>query len=243
MAVYRINEETLVGIADSIRSATGKSGDISVENMSIEIGTIGGVVLPELSNPASASDILSGKEAVDSDGNKITGTIATKTASDLTASGATVTVPAGYYATQTTKSVSTATQATPSITISSSGLITASSTQTVGYVAAGTKSATKQLTTQAAKTVTPSTSSQTAVASGVYTTGAITVAAIPSNYEDVGTETTTYTSELTELQTKITALETALEGKAIGTATVYSGTAEPDASVGSDGDIYLVVSE
>lgn len=68
------------------------------------------------------------------------------------------------------------TQATPSITVSSSGLITASSTQTAGYVSAGTESSTKQLTTQAAKTITPNTSSQTAVAKNVYTTGAITVA-------------------------------------------------------------------
>ena len=141
-----------------------------------------GVALPALSNPASASDMLSGKEAINGIGQKITGTIATKTSSNLTASGATVTVPAGYYASQATKSVSTATQATPSVSVSSSGLITASATQTAGYVAAGTKSGTKQLTTQAAKTVTPSTSSQTAVASGVYTTGAVTVAAIPSTY-------------------------------------------------------------
>ena len=82
----------------------------------------------------------------------------------------------------TVNAMPTATQATPSISVNSSGLITASATQTAGYVAAGTKSATKQLTTQAAKTITPSTSSQTAVASGVYTTGAITVAAIPSDY-------------------------------------------------------------
>lgn len=79
-------------------------------------------------------------------------------------------------------STTTVTQATPTITVSSSGLITASATQTAGYVNAGTKSATKQLTTQSAKTVTPTTSSQTAVASGVYTTGAITVGAIPSSY-------------------------------------------------------------
>lgn len=38
------------------------------------------------------------------------------------------------------------------------------------------------MTTQAAKTITPSTSFQTAVASGVYTTGAVKVAAIPSSY-------------------------------------------------------------
>lgn len=62
---------------------------------------------------------------------------------------------------------------TPSINVSSGGLITAS---------ANGKSATQQLTTQAAKTVTPSTSSQTAVASGRYTTGTVTVGAIPSQY-------------------------------------------------------------
>lgn len=130
---------------------------------------------------ASAGDILSGKTAY-VDGEKVTGTIATKTSSNLSASGATVTVPAGYYASQATKSVATATQATPSVSIDSAGKITATSTQSAGYVAAGTKTGTKQLTTQAAKTVTPSTSSQTAVASGVYTTGAVTVGAIPSTY-------------------------------------------------------------
>lgn len=67
-------------------------------------------------------------------------------------------------------------QATPSISVSSAGLITASSVQAAGYVSAGTKSATKQLTTQAAKTVTPTTAAQTAVAAGAYTTGAVTVA-------------------------------------------------------------------
>ncbi len=66
-------------------------------------------------------------------------------------------------------------QATPSISVSSAGLITASATQTEGYVVAGTKEATKQLSTQAAKTITPGTSDQTAVAKGRYTTGAITV--------------------------------------------------------------------
>ena len=70
------------------------------------------------------------------------------------------------------------TQATPSITVSSEGLITASATQSAGKVAAGTESATKQLTTQAAKTVTPTTSEQVAVAAGVYTTGAVKVAAV-----------------------------------------------------------------
>lgn len=107
---------------------------------------------------------------------------------DLTASGATVTAPAGYYAEASSKSVSTATQATPSISVSSGGLITATSTQSTGYVTGGTKSATQQLTTQAAKTVAPSESSQTAVASGVYTTGAVTVGAISSTYVGSGVD-------------------------------------------------------
>lgn len=62
-------------------------------------------------------------------------------------------------------------QALPSISVSSSGLITASVTQSVdGYVQAGTKYTTKQLTTQAAQTIIPTTSDQT-IASGRYLTG------------------------------------------------------------------------
>ena len=252
----------MTALADEIRELSGTTtpkgidamtSDVSAANTEIneqmdliaqissalENKAAGGVDLPSLSNPAVASDILSGKEAIDGDGNKMTGTISTKTSSNLTASGATVTVPAGYYASQATKTISSGSAKTPattitknpSISVSSSGLITASvsgtqnvtPTVTAGYVSSGTAgtitvsgSATKQLTTQAAKTVTPSTSSQTAVASGVYTTGAVTVAAIPSNYEDVTAETNAYTTKLTSLETAISALETELEGKASG---------------------------
>lgn len=66
--------------------------------------------------------------------------------------------------------------ATPMIDVSAGGLITATTEQEKGYVSGGTKSATQQLTTQGAKTVTPGTTNQTAVASGRYTTGAVQVA-------------------------------------------------------------------
>ena len=105
-----------------------------------------------------------------------------RSSTDLTVSGATVTAPAGYYASAATKSVASTTRATPTISVNSSGLITATVTQSAGYVTAGTTSTTSQLSTQAGKTVTPSQSAQTAVASGKYTTGTITVAAIPSEY-------------------------------------------------------------
>lgn len=60
-----------------------------------------------------------------------------------------------------------AAQATPVISVNTSGLITAT---------AGTKSATHQLAFQPAKTITPSTASQIAISSGYYAGGNITVA-------------------------------------------------------------------
>ena len=127
---------------------------------------------------ATDGDILSGKTAYGASG-KLTGTIPNKTEADLSSSGATVTVPPGHYASQAQKSVATAQQATPSISVSSGGLITASVTQGTGYVTGGTKSVTQQLATQGASTITPGTSAKTAVAAGRYTTGAVTVAGDP----------------------------------------------------------------
>ena len=81
------------------------------------------------------------------------------------------------------------------IQVKATGSVSASQSVTptvsAGYVSSGTAgavsvsgsgSATQQLSTQAAITITPTTSSQTAVAAGKYTAGAITVAAIPSQY-------------------------------------------------------------
>lgn len=73
-----------------------------------------------------------------------------------------------------TGTIPTVTQATPSISVSTAGKITASATQSAGYVSAGTKSATKQLTTLRAQTITPGTSDKT-ITSGRYLIGPQTI--------------------------------------------------------------------
>lgn len=73
-----------------------------------------------------------------------------------------------------TGTIPTVEQATPSISVSSNGLITAAATQTGGFVTSGSKSATKQLTAQSAKVWTPTTSNQT-IAANTFLTGTQTI--------------------------------------------------------------------
>lgn len=137
-----------------------------------------------------------------------------RSASDVTVSGATVTVPAGLYGSQVQKSVASGTLSLNTPTVNASGLVTASATLgQAGYISSAPSNKTLQLSTQAAKTVTPTESAQTAVASGKYTTGAVTVAAIPSNYI----------------------------GSGVQVVHVYSGSGAPSTSTGTDGDLYLMI--
>lgn len=129
--------------------------------------------LSEFGN-ATEDDVLADIEFTSSVGLLARGNIPKKTASDITVNGATVTISRGYYESAVSKSVATATQATPSISVDTAGKITASATQTAGYVSAGTQTATRQLTTQAEQTITPSTSDQT-ISSGKYLTGTQTI--------------------------------------------------------------------
>lgn len=167
-------ETKLKDIADAIRAKEGSFDPIIANDFPARIAAIQtGTDTSDAT--ATAGDILSGETAYVASG-KVTGTIPTKTESNISVSGPTIIVPSGYYGSQISKSIATATQATPTISVNSSGLITASSTQSAGYVTAGTKSATRQLTTQTGKTITPGRTQQTAVSSGRYTTGNVYVA-------------------------------------------------------------------
>lgn len=139
----------------------------------------------------SGGKMLSGNTAY-ANGTKYTGSIATKTASDLTASGDTVSVPAGYYASAASKAVASGSATAPATisgtsasvstgtnTITLSKTISVTPTVSAGYVASGTAgnsavSLTASVTTKGATTYTPTTSNQS-IASGTYLTGAQTI--------------------------------------------------------------------
>lgn len=124
--------------------------------------------------------------------------ITQRSSTDLTASGATVTVPSGYYSAQASKAVSSG-SATPASTISATGASVSTGTNTLtlsktvsntptvsaGYISSGTAgnssvSLTASVTTQAAQTIYPSTSDQT-IAASRYLTGAQTIKAVTTS--------------------------------------------------------------
>lgn len=189
-----------------------------------------GVTVP---TDASIDDLSALVEAIEVGSDPV---LQSKTVSPSTSSQ-TVKPDTGYdgLSQVTVNAMTTATQATPSISVSSSGLITASATQTAGYVSAGTKSATKQLTTKGATTWTPKTSNQT-ISSGTYLTGTQTikgdsnlvasniksgvsifgVTGTMSGSEDLSSELTTQNTLITTQETTIDNIISALQGKASG---------------------------
>ena len=122
--------------------------------------------------------------------------IASRSSSDLTTSGATVTVPAGYYSSQATKSVANGSATGPSslsgssatvstgtntITLTKTG-VTTTPTVSAGYVSSATASTatvtlTASVTTKAAATYHPSLTDQT-ISASQYLTGAQTIKAV-----------------------------------------------------------------
>lgn len=118
--------------------------------------------LPELSDPATSSDMRNGKEAIDSNGTILRGNV-----NDVEV-------------------------ATPSISIDSNGLISASVEQEGGFVSSGNKSATKQIPLEE-KTVTAGTDVSTILPTDGYYISKVTVNPTPTEEKTIiaGTEATT----------------------------------------------------
>ena len=163
---------------------------------SVEIprsGSSGNAVFVDTSDATldNASKLPSGVTAY-ADGTKYTGSASENDSDDLTVSGATVTAPAGFYASNASKTIASG-SATPPATISGSSATVSTGTNTItlsktvsvtptvsaGYVSAGTAgnadvSLTASVTTKAAATYTPGTSNQE-IAAGTYLTGKQTI--------------------------------------------------------------------
>lgn len=148
----------------------------------------------------SNSKLLNGVKGYGPDGTLYTGDIPSKSSTDLSVSGDTVTAPAGYYASNATASVAAGTVTAPASISGSSASISAGTNTltltksvsvtpnvtTAGYVSAGTAgnssvSLTANVPTKAAETLQPGTSAVT-ISAGTYLTGAQTIPAEP-NYQ------------------------------------------------------------
>ena len=184
--------------------------------------------------------------------------IPTKSSANMTANGATVTAPSGYYSSNGTYTISggaaftpaTTLTTSPTITVNSSGLITATNsystsitpTVTAGYVSVGTAGTvsvagtnTSQLTTIAATTYNTSTATQT-ISSARYLTGIQTIRGVTTTNLSASNILSGVTIQVGD---SANASRIATVTGNVAFITYYTGSGVPSSSLGTNGDIYL----
>ena len=147
-------------IADAIRTKTGGNSPIIADTfpdaiLAIPTGGGGSATIESLSVTPSESEQTFNSSSVDGykpvtveaiSSTYVGSGITRRSSTDLTVSGATVTVPAGYYSTQSSKAVASGSAGTPVATkgtVSNNSIsITPSVTNTTGYITGGTKTGT-----------------------------------------------------------------------------------------------------
>ena len=139
---YKVYSPVVVaaGTATAPSTISGSSATVTAGTNTITLNkTIS--VTPVVSTAGYISSGTAGNSNV-----SLTASVNTRTSSDLTASGATVTAPAGYYANDATKSVASGTEGTPTATkgtVSNHSVsVTPSVTNSAGYISGGTKTGT-----------------------------------------------------------------------------------------------------
>lgn len=180
--------------------------------------------------------------------------ITQRSSSDLIASGATVTVPVGYYSTQVTKSISNGSATGPSSLSGSSATITSGSntitltktgitttpTVSAGYVSSAitstaTVTLTANVTTKPATTYHPSTAAQS-ISSGTYLTGTQTIAAVTTSNLSASNIVSGVTIKVGDSSDDDCVAS--VTGNVV-LQNYYTGSSAPSSSMGSNGDLYL----
>lgn len=163
-----------VGYYDTAQTKTVVSGSatpqstISATGATLTTGTNTLTLSKSVSNTPNVSAGYVSSGTAGNSSVSLTATVDTRSSSDLTVSGATVTAPAGYYGSSASASVASGTAGTPTATKGSvsnhSVTVTPSVTNTTGYITGGTKNGTA-VTVSASELVS---GSETKTANGTY---------------------------------------------------------------------------
>lgn len=164
MTTKLVQDSSLTAIADAIRAKSGTTASLTFPSgfeSAIENIPTGGTLQTKTktytptesqqTETITADYGYDGLSEVDVTVNAVSSTyvgtgITRRSSTDLTASGATVTVPSGFYSSQASKAVSSGTAGTPTATkgsVSNHAIsVTPSVTNTTGYITGGTKTGT-----------------------------------------------------------------------------------------------------